>query len=534
MTEPGPDRLTLPAFLEDVVAQGGSHAAVVGERGALTYTELGAHAHRLASDLVAWGVAPGDRVALLLANRPEWAVAFFAAALAGAVPVPISTFATPEERAWVLAHADVRWLLMQRRLAARDFAAELDAAPAPGLAGIACLDEARGAFAEIRRPADTPDAVRVVGARASAALPESDGLLIYTSGTTERPKGVLHRQRAPVLQSWRFAALMGLDANDRVFTAQPFFWTAGIAMSLGATLAAGATLWVRETFEPDDALATIARERITTVHAWPHQEKAMAEHASAGEHDLTCVTHVEFGSPLAKLAGLEEDRWGIHASYGLSETFTLVTALAADAPAEARRACHGVPLPGNEVRILDPETGGPCPPGTSGEIAVRGPTLMRGYWKVPDANVFDDEGFFRTGDSGTLDDAGQLHWAGRLSGIVKTGGANVSPLEVEGAAAREPGVAASVAVGVPHPTLGEALVLCVVPVEGAQIDLQALAGRLATALSAYKRPRHVMVLDAADVPRTGTQKLRADAVRDLARERLESGSVVIAGHVYGT
>jgi acyl-CoA synthetase (AMP-forming)/AMP-acid ligase II len=147
--------------------------------------------------------------------------------------------------------------------------------------------------------------------------------------------------------------------------------------------------------------------------------------------------------------------------------------------------------------------------------------------------VLDGEGYFHTGDGGYLDAEGLLHWTGRLSGMIKTGGANVSPLEVEKVAAEQPGVRAAIAVGLPHPTLGEALVLCVVPTEGSVVDENDLIARLRERLARYKVPRHVLVVEEAEAPTTGTQKLRADALRTLALDRMAAGRVEVAGHVYG-
>jgi acyl-CoA synthetase (AMP-forming)/AMP-acid ligase II len=337
-----------------------------------------------------------------------------------------------------------------------------------------------------------------------------------------------------VIQSWRFAELLGLNPEDIVYTAQPLFWTAGISMSLGATLAAGAKLLLQEIFSPETALDCIEAERATTVHAWPHQEKAMAEHPSAQGRDLSPVHRVEFNSPLAKLVGLEEDVWGIYASYGMSETFTLISALPASASAQERDSNSGRTLPGMEIRIVDPETGEPRGTGERGEIIVRGVTLMQGYWKVPLENVLDADGFFHTGDGGYIDAEGLLHWKGRLSGMIKTGGANVSPLEIEKAAADLPAVRAAIALGVPHPTLGEAVVLCIVPTVGNTVDEKVLRARLRERLAVYKVPRHVIVVAEADAPTTGTQKLRADALRTLALERMGAARIEIAGHIYGS
>jgi fatty-acyl-CoA synthase len=547
------ERLTLPHFLEDVAERHGPRTALRFEGADLSYAALADDVRRLAISLFDAGVQRGDRVAVLIGNRPEWAIAVFATSRAGAIAVPVSTFATPDERDYILHHADARFLLMQRQMAGRDFVAELIAshpalaAPAaagfalealPDLCGIVCLGagDAPEAFEawEVFLAGGGDAASAGVESMVASITPDDSGLLIYTSGTTDRPKGVLHSQKSAVIQSWRFAEMLGLVPEDVVFTAQPFFWTAGIAMSLGATLAAGAKLLLQETFDAEAALDCIESERATTVHAWPHQEKAMAEHPSAKGRDFASLHRVEFDSPMAPLAGLEEDVWGIHASYGMTETFTLISALPTWCTAQERTNNSGRPLPGMEIRIVDVESGEVCATNERGEIAVRGVTLMQRYWKVPPEEVLDVEGYFHTGDGGYIDRDGLLHWKGRLSGMMKTGGANVSPLEVEKAAADLPGLRASIAVGVPHPTLGEAVVLCVIPTTGHSIDEAALREKLRDRLAVYKLPRHVVVVDEADAPTTGTQKIRSDALRPLALERMNAARIEIAGHTYGT
>jgi len=548
--QPDPARYTLPRFLEDVAERHGPRTALRFEGKSVTVAELQAEARRVAAGLVARGVGKGTRVAVLLANRPEWLIAAFGAALTGAVVVPINTFATPDELDYVLRHADAAWLLMQRSLLRHAYLDDLLArhpelaAGRPGAIRSLALPQLRGVVAlgleEPRGAVEPWSALRgasgvsaaLLDAIASEIHPSDEALVIYTSGTTARPKGVVHRQRTPVIQAWRFAELMGFTPADVVYTAYPFFWTAGIAMAIGATLAAGAALVVEPSFEPGAALATIARERATSVQAWPHQAKAMAEHPEAGRHDLTSVRKIEFKSPLAPLAGLEKDAWGIYASYGMSETFTLATALPADAPAERRAGTNGPPLPGMEVRIVDPHTGAPLAQGEKGEIAVRGLTLMAGYAKVEPELFLDADGFFHTQDGGFLDAAGDLHWTGRLSNLIKTGGANVSPLEIEERAGRCPGVRSAHAVGVPHPTLGDAIVLLVLPTEGAALDLARLDAHLREGLSAYKIPRASFVLDPDEVTFTGSQKVQLEPLRERALAKLAEAGAVIAGHRY--
>jgi acyl-CoA synthetase (AMP-forming)/AMP-acid ligase II len=550
--QPDPARWTLPRFLADVAARHGPRPALRFEGRTWSYAELAGEAQRLARGLLAGGVAAGAHVGLLAANRPEWVIGAFAAASVGAVVVPLSTLATHEERDWVLRHSGVSTLLLQRSLRGRDFLAELTRAHPELLAAtpgrILCP-----ALPQLRRVAVTggeapgggvvrwdelvalgeavPDAL--LAAAADDVAPGYDGLLIYTSGTTERPKGVLHRQRAAVIQSWRFAEWLGLGTDDRVFTAQPFFWSAGIAMSLGATLAAGACLVLQETFEAAGALELVERERATVVHAFPHQEQALGEQPGLAQRDLRALRKTRFSSPLARQAGIEEDVWGIDASYGLSETFTLVSTLPTDAPAAQRRASSGRPLPGTEIAILDPESGARLPAGAPGEIAVRGATLMRGYHRVPPESVLDADGWLRTGDAGWLDDEGLLHWTGRMSGMIKTGGANVSPVELERTLAGYPGLQVAVPLGVPHPTLGEALVLCVVPTDGARApDEAAIRAFLRERVAPYKVPRRVLVFGRGDVALTQNQKVQVAPLREAALARLAAEGAEIAGHRY--
>ncbi len=548
-----PTRQTWPRFLEDVTQLFADRCALRFGEEEWSYERLHEEARSVAKGLIAAGVVKGARVGVWMANRPEWVAAAIGASMVGAVVVPINTYAAPDERDYILRHGDVSTLLLQRRLLKHNFLEDLfrdhpelaDSAPGgirsealPQLRRVYCLglDAGRGAVETWSRLVErgTRETDALLDACISEVEASDDALIIYTSGTTSRPKGVAHRQRAAVIQSWRFARLMHLSTQDRVYTAQPFFWTAGIAMSLGATLAAGATLILEETFDPEAALACIEKARATTVHAWPHQEKSMAEHPSAPERDLRSVRHVEFSSPLASVIPLEVDEWGIYGSYGLSETFTLATALDAKADAELRHSTHGPPLPGNTVRIVDPETGSPVPLGERGEVALKGPTMMAGYYKVEPEHAFDGDGFFRTQDGGWIDADGNLHWKGRLSNLIKTGGANVSPLEIETALGAYPGIKTAHAVGVPHPTLGEVIVLCAVPTGAADsLDPEAIQGFLKERIASYKVPRFVMTLAPGEVAYTGTQKVQQQPVRQKALEALEAAAYSVHGHTYG-
>ncbi len=545
-------RLTLGNFLSDVATAHAGRDALLFEGQRTSFDALEAQARELARALVGAGVVKGARVAVLMANRPEWVVSAFAVGLVGGVLVPVNTFATADELDYILRHSDASLLLMQSGLLKNDYARdlaerhpEIGAAqsgalrcPAlPNLRRIVSLGDAPAAgieawssFLESGKGVD--DAL--LDAITSEVHPSDDGILIYTSGTTANPKGVLHTQRAGVIQSWRFADYMGLGPDDIVWTAQPFFWTAGIAMSLGPSLAAGSLLILEETFDAERALALMESEGATAAFAWPHQNKALAEHPSAATRKLANLRKIEFSNPLAPIVGLEKDEWGIYAAYGASETFTLSSCLPANTPAEIRKGSSGVPLPGIDMRIVEPESGEAVAPGSEGEIAVKGVTFMRGYYKVLPELYLDEAGFFRTQDGGYIDDEGHLHWKGRLSNMIKTGGANVSPLEIEAVIGNFDKLRVGMAVGLPHPTLGEVIVLCAVPAQGASVDEDEVRAFLRTKLAAYKVPKRVLFFSAEELSYTGTQKIQTEPLRKAALERLAAEGAEIDGYPFAT
>jgi fatty-acyl-CoA synthase len=544
-------RLTTGRFLAEVARRHGERPALRCEGRTLSYRELEHEARHLARALVGAGVVKGARVAVQMANRPEWITGYFAVGLVGGVVVPVNTFASREELRFILRHSDASLLLMQPSLLKHrfledllaDFPAIAQGSPGrlrcselPQLRRVCCLglDASHGGVESWTQLLALAEDVseELLDACCAEVEPSDDGVLIYTSGTTAAPKGVLHMQRAGVLQGWRFAALLRFTADDRVYTTYPFFWTAGIAMSMGATLAAGGCLLLQERFDPGAALEFIETERATVVHAWPHQHKALGEHPDATRRDLGSVRKVDFTAPIAKLAGIERDEYGPGASYGLSETFTISSMIPADAALDSRQTSSGRPLPGMTIRIVDPQGDEPLPPGEEGEIAVKGVTLMRGYYKVLPERYLDEDGFFRSQDAGSLDEAGYLHWSGRLSNLIKTGGANVSPLEIEEALERHPDVKVGIPVGVEHPTLGEAIVLCVVPTEGAVVDEDEIRKYLRGRLAAYKVPKRVLAFRPDELSYTGNQKVQVQPLAEATLERLRNEGAVIEGFRY--
>jgi acyl-CoA synthetase (AMP-forming)/AMP-acid ligase II len=212
------------------------------------------------------------------------------------------------------------------------------------------------------------------------------------------------------------------------------------------------------------------------------------------------------------------------AAYGRSETLTLSAVHPSGTDPAVAAGNHGFPLPGNIFKIVDPLTGAVLPRGGAGEIAVKGPTLMVGYLRMSPDEIFDEQGFFRTGDGGFFDEQDRLHWHGRLNDIIKTGGANVSPLEIDAVLRECPGVKMAATVGVPHDTLGEIVVACVVPEEGTTVDESGVRAFVSKHLSSYKVPRRVLIVEETDLTLTSSNKVKTAPLRELAARRLSEAS----------
>jgi fatty-acyl-CoA synthase len=521
----GVGALTLGRFLAEVADRFGPNEALVGGATRWTYADLQAEADRIARGLVAAGVTPGERVGLLLGNRPEAVAAIFGAARAGAVAVLLSTFAPRPELAYMLERAEVAVALTQDRLLARRFGDDL-AALAPDLPALRRV-------AVLGTPSwdDLLAEGEPTGATLPAVTPDDDALVIFSSGTTERPKAMLHGHRAPTLQFWVQAGIFGRHERTRMWSALPLFWTAGLNTAMGSTLAAGGCWVMQEVFEPGGALALMARERVTEPYSLPHQTRALAEHPDWDSTDLSSLTCVYGKSAYARHPSVTGDTgWFMPVGYGLSETCAFFSSHRSTTPRQVAKLSMGRLLAGNELRVVDPATGAALGCGEWGELAVRGPTLMRRYLgKTPD-ECFDADGFFHTGDVGWVDGDGYLHYEGRRTEMIRTAGANVSPAEIEVQLRACPAVKLSRIVGVPDARVDEVVVACIVPTEGAEpteADIQAF---LRERVSGYKVPRHVLFFADGEIPMTGSDaKVRDEELLALVADRLAAAPVPRSG-----
>jgi fatty-acyl-CoA synthase len=525
---------TLGSFLDSLAAQYGDREAVAyapRDRvvARLTWRQLRAASRVAAKKLVGDGVTKGSRIGFLCSNRLEWLPIAFGALRIGAVLVPFSTLWKREEIAYALTHGDVELLIMQPGFLKHDYLATLnDIVPelrqtragqlyspsAPALRQVMLLE---GDAPGTAPWADLPEAVddSFLDSLEQTVAPTDWATVFFTSGTTAQAKAVLHGHAALTTSGRRISPCFGITPDDAWWGHMPLFWSGGFILGALATMAGGARIVLQETVDAGSALTLLETERCTIMAGW-HQAGPLLDHPEFSKHRLY-LKKGTYHTLATRLLGPDHLAIGV---YGMSETATCVTAARWDDPEPIRAGTFGKLLDGMHMKIIDAETGQRADEGETGEIHVKGPTLMEGYYKVPRSQTFDAEGFFKTGDLGYFDEAGYLHFATRLKDVIKTAGVNVAAVEVEEALQRHPALKAAHVVGVPHPTRGENVVAFVVPAPGGNAHAEALRDFCKSSLASYKVPRHIFVISEAEVPRTGSGKVEKAALRRQAVARL--------------
>ena len=547
--EPGMGPLTIPAYLREVTQRYRDREALVMQADTgierWTYQDLWDRSVEFARALIACGVGKNGRVGVLMTNRPEYLAAVFGCGLAGAVSVGLSTFSTPAELEQLLALSGVSVLLFDGRVLKKDFGAMLaELEPAIAHAAPGTLQSTKFPFLQhlVRLPSvtgDDRDDLRaasfeayedflargrgiddaIVDARAATVVPTDAGGLFFSSGTTSLPKGILHAQRAFAIQWWRWPRVMSVEGAVRSWTGNGLFWSANITMVVGIALSTGGAVILQPYFEPETALKLMQDERITFLSGRPHQWARLQEMPNWASADLSSLRYVT-NAELLKTHPTVHIDWRLPMTFGTTETMTAATTYTANTSVEQYAGSAGEPLPGNTLKIVDPQTGAVVPRGQRGEICLKGPTLMLGYIGKGADETFDAEGYYCTGDGGYVDEVGRLYWEGRLTEIIKTGGANVSPLEIDAVLSTYPGVRRAQTVGVPHPTLSEMVVSCVVPQDGATLDAGEITAFLKTRLASFKVPRQILFFADDEVEVTGNGKVKSELLRQKVGERL--------------
>ncbi len=523
--EPLLGALTIGGYLRDVTARFGPAEALVfhgeGRRMSWSYDALLARSMDMAKAIIASDVRCGARVGILMSNRPEFLAALFGTALAGCVPVALSTFSTESELDYLLTASQVEVVVYEPRVAGKDFAAILGQAPKkgrwPALREAVALGMPFDAF--MARGEDVEDAE--VFAAADRVKPDDPGGIFFSSGTTSLPKGIVHSHKAFAIQWWRWPRVFAMRGPVRSWTGNGLFWSGNISMIAGTAFSSGGAVVLQPWFEEEEALRLIREERVTFLAGRPHQWARLEAAKGWGKADLSSLRYVTRGEILRRHPTARFD-WEEPMSFGTTETMTICTSFGRDVSAEHYQGSCGPPLPGNWLKIVDPLTGAPVPVGECGEMCIKGPTLMMTYLGKKPEQYLDDEGYYWSGDGGYVDADGRFFWEGRLTDMIKTGGANVAPEEVDAAIARFPGVKRTQTVGVPDDLLGEMVVSCLVPVEGFSIDEGELLAFLKLDLASFKLPRRMLIFNDEDFPVTGSGKAKASDIRAKAAARPKS------------
>jgi malonyl-CoA/methylmalonyl-CoA synthetase len=438
----------------------------------ITYADAHRRSAQLAHALVSSGVRRGDRVAVRVEKSPESMLLYFACLRSGAALLPMNTAYTADEVTYLLDDAEPRLFLDDRRLTE--------------LARVA--DEQPEMFDDVK------------------LAPDDTAAILYTSGTTGRPKGAILSQGNLASNAGVLCRAWGFSADDVLLHALPIHHAHGLFVAINCVLASGSAMVFLPRFDVEDVLATLPRctvmmgiptyyTRLLNDPRFDRTACAAMRLFISGSAPLLATTHEAFSARTGH-AILER--------YGMTETVMLTSN---PLEGERRAGTVGPPLPGTDVRIADPDDSG------AGEVEVRGPNVFAGYWRRPElaATEFTNDGWFRTGDLGCFDADGYLSLVGRAKDLVISGGLNVYPKEVEDVVDAIDGVLESAVIGLPDADFGEVVVAVVVAEPGFALDADALRTAARGRLASYKVPKRVEIIEA--LPRNAMGKVEKAALR---------------------
>ncbi len=470
------------------------HPAIRLDDLVLTYAQLREAAGQAATLLTSLGVEPGDRVGLMLPNIAAYPVAFYGALAAGAIVVPMNPLLKSREVAYYLGDSGAKVVFAWQAAAAE---------AAKGAADV-------GAQVITVDDADLSSRLDGVSARTTwaGAAGDDDAVILYTSGTTGKPKGAeLTHDNLTRNASLTARTLLKNSSDDVVMGCLPLFHVFGLTCALNATIVGGGTLTLLPRFDPGKALQIIERDKVTIFEGVPTMYSAMLHHQAERRPDTSSLRLCISGGaamPVEVLRNFEREfDCMILEGYGLSETSPVASF---NHPDKVRKpGTVGTPVEGVEMRLVDGD-GNDVPPGEVGEIAIRGHNVMKGYWGKPEATAEAiPDGWFRTGDMGRVDDDGYYSIVDRKKEMIIRGGFNVYPREIEEVLHEHPAVAEAAVVGIPHAGLGEEIGAAVALKPGASATEDELRAFVKERVAAYKYPRHVWLVD--ELPKGPTGKI---------------------------
>jgi HIP---CoA ligase len=488
---------TTPRVLELTAERWPDAEAIVDGDVRLTFDELRQLVGRAAQAAKAAGIEKGDRAAIWAPNSWEWVVAALGVHRAGGVIVPMTTRYKGDEAAYLLKQSGARILFTVPTFLGVDYLGLLDG---------------RDVFVERNVLFGTPSWDEYMNGATDRELPvvtEDDvSDIIFTSGTTGRPKGVMstHGQTVGVPRAW--ASAVGLRAGDRYLLVSPFSHTSGYKCGFIGAILTGATTYPLAVADPAEILDLVSGERITMLPGTPTLFQSILNHPERGRYDLSSLRLSAVGAapvPVELVKRMKAELFEtVITGYGLTETTGVSTMSRFDDPPELISRTVGRPLPDVEVRIVDRD-GHEVQPWTAGEVLVRGYNVMRGYFEAPEqtAEAIDPEGWLHTGDLGTMDPDGYLSIADRIKDMYIVGGFNAYPAEIEAALLRHPALAMAAVIGIPDERLGEVGMAFVVPKPGLSPSEDEIIAWCRAEMANFKVPRRVAIVDALPLNAVG-------------------------------
>lgn len=523
----------LPALLRQSAQQHGSRPAIVDGDITLTYADLLQRSEQVARSLIALNVQAGDRVALWAPNVYEWIVAACGVHAAGAILVPLNTRMKGAEAADILERSGAKLLFCIGDFLQQHYPALLrDCRPAT-LAHVVVLrgqpradvaqsgDHAWENFLALGQAVP----VQQVHEREAALHADSTADLMFTSGTTGRPKGVMAAHGPTIRAFDEWARVVGLTPDDRYLIVNPFFHTFGYKAGWVAAFVQGATVYPEQVFDAEAVLQRIARDRISFLPGPPTLFLTMLAHPRLQEFDLSSLRSSVTGAasvPPVLIRRMREELGiaNVTTAYGLTECGGCATVCDPADSVETVASTCGRALPGTEVRCVD-EEGHSVPPGQPGEVLLRGYHIMQGYFEDEAATreAIDAEGWLHTGDVGVLDDKGYLRITDRLKDMFIVGGFNCYPAEIERLLADHPDIAQVAVVGVPDERMGEVGCACIITRSGQPLDSAELIAWARAHMANYKVPRYVLNFES--FPVNASNKVVKRELQQLALARCQ-------------
>jgi len=515
---------TIPNLARSAAERFGEDEAIVDGEIRLSFVDLWIEARAAAKAYVAAGIEPGDRVALWAPNIWEWPVALLGLHAVGAAVVPLNTRFKGGEAAYVLRRSRAKLLVTIDGFLGNDYVAMLEGEDLPdlrdtvvlrpeGRAGTSWIDFLLGG-------ASVDDST--IDERLAAVGPDDVSDIMFTSGTTGAPKGVVAHHGPTVRAFTEWAELVGLRRGDRYLVINPFFHSFGYRAGIVSSLVAGATMIPQAVFDVPEAMRNIAAHRITMLPGAPAIYQTLLNHPDRAEHDLSSLRLAVTGAAAIPVS-LIEQMWSdlgietVLTAYGLTEATGFVTSCRAEDDARTIAETSGRAIDGVEVRIVD-DDGVEQQPGDPGEIVVRGYNVMAGYFEDPEqtAEAIDADGWLHTGDIGWMDERGYIRITDRKKDMYIVGGFNAYPAEIENLLSRHPDIGQVAVIGVPDQRLGEVGMAFVVPAAGHSPDPDEIIAWAREHMANYKAPTYVRIVDALPLNPAGKvlkYQLREEALR---------------------